>query len=187
MGTYVSFQEGIVKSICHVYKNKDGNILHLLPIIHIGESEYFNEIMEYVGDKLCLYEDLRYGKELSKNELENYINPTNLDEWIARSEEGVDKMDKEYGPEIKKYLKKVLKGDVRKFRKAIVDNLGNVNERISIIFDQVERTAFSLAIMPILQSALRNNSGNLLPNTERDKIPNKKFQICHLVLIILPL
>ncbi len=157
MGKYVLFQEGIVKSICHVYKHEDGRILHLLPILHIGEEQYYKDLMDYVGEKICVYEEMKFGSTEDQKENKKKVqhkNPKSLDEWIAVNENAANGMDELYGKVIKKYLRKIHKRDVQKLRRAIKVNLSNVDERITTIYHQIQRTAFSLTNMPVVQTAL---------------------------------
>ena len=192
MGTYVSFQEGIVKSICHVYKHEDGRILHLLPILHIGEKQYYTDLMDYVGEKICVYEEMKFGSEEDQKEIEKNVqfkSPKTLDEWISLNETAAHEMDEKYGKEIKKYLRKIHKGDVRKLHRAIKINLKNVDERISLIFDQIKRTAFSLTNMPVVQTALAEIMDLAFQFNEIDyihDIPNRSNWIHADMKVVLP-
>lgn len=155
MEGFVTFQDGIMKTICHVYKHEDGRILHLLPVVHIGEKKYYKALLDYIGDNICVFEQIKLGIEGKKiNNPESHKLPKSLDEWIDLNESTAKEMDKDYGREVKKFLKKIKIREIRQLRRVVKRNLERVDNRIARIFYQCERTAFSLSNLPIIQITL---------------------------------
>ena len=174
MGDFIVHEEGVLKTICHIYKNKDGKTLQLLPVTHIGEKGYYKDLMNYIGDKTCLYEgiDITFG-EITEDELEYSkkfkgleqsaenvtLNPKTLDERIALIGLFTDMLQKDARKDIKKYNSLVITGELRKLRKEIKRNLRRVDERVSKAFYLCEQNGFRLFNLEILHNLVAQTLG----------------------------
>ncbi|MHA1109702.1 MAG: hypothetical protein ACTSRE_01265 [Promethearchaeota archaeon] len=140
MKDFISFQDGFMKTICHVYKHEDGRILHLLPVIHVGEEEYYEALLGYIGEKICVYESI-----IIKSENTESVELNSFDEWLQYNEKIAEEIDTTLGPEIKKFQRnKIIDRFIRRLRRLVKRNLGVADERLTTFFNQLERTNFSL-------------------------------------------
>jgi hypothetical protein len=155
MKEFVSYQDGVLKTICHVYQHEDGRTLHLLPIIHVGEKRYYEELLEYVGEKICVYESMKINVDDVENEQSSVI-PHSFNEWFQYNENLAKEIDANLGPEIKKFQRKykIFKGFTRKTRRLVKRNLGVADNRLTKLFYQLERTNFALHNMTVQQNLL---------------------------------
>lgn len=153
MNEFISFQDGILKTICKVYQHEDGRMLYLLPVTHIGERRYYEKLLEYIGEKICVYEGINI--KLKDNENAKLpTTPQSFDEWLQYNEKLANKMDAQAGSEIKRFQKKIIRRDVRHFRSLVKRNLGLVDDRITTFFYQLERTNFGFHNLTIQQNLL---------------------------------
>ncbi len=151
MKDFVSFRDGVFKTICHVYKDEFGRTLHLLPVVHIGEKEYYEALLEYVGGKICVYESINIKAENAEDKVE--LN--SFDEWLQYNEKIAEEIDRELGPEIKKFIRnKIFDCFIRRLRRLVKRNLQVADERITTLFNQLERTNFALHNQTIQQNLL---------------------------------
>ena len=147
MEDFLTFQNGVMKSICHVYRHEDGRILHLLPITILGEKRYYKGLLDYIGDKTCVYETIPF-------HLVGENNDKTVDQLINSNEVLAQEMKEKFEEEVKVFNKKIITGDLRKLQKKVKSNLSKVDAEFSIIFKQLGLTAFASSNLPIIYTAL---------------------------------
>ncbi len=145
---FVKYENNILSTICHVYKHEDGRILHLVPIIHTGDRKYYQEIKTYIGDKICLYENITVGP------IEDRETTTNITESIQAMEEIATNFDKFHKYQIQKLRRKHFTKDIRKLRRLVKKRMKAMDENISNIFYQCERTAFDLRNLNTINASI---------------------------------
>lgn len=156
MKDFLTFHDRVLKTICHIYKHKDGRTLHLLPVIHIGEKRYYEELLDYIGEKICVYESIEFKRDESEDKEETPKTPKSFDEWIQYNENLAEEMDTSIGREIKRFQRryKVLDLFTRRLRRMVKKNLSVADKRFTQFFHQLERTNFSLHNITIQQYLL---------------------------------
>ncbi|TFG20000.1 MAG: hypothetical protein EU530_04465 [Promethearchaeota archaeon] len=135
---FVKYENNALLTVCHIYKHEDGRILHLVPIIHTGDTKYYQEIKTYIGDKICLYENITVGS------IEGRETTSNIIESIQAMEEIALNFDKFNKSQIKRLRRKYFTNDIRNLRRLVKKRMKTMDEKISYIFHQCERTAFDL-------------------------------------------
>ncbi len=53
---FIKIENNAAYSNCIEYENEEGKKIHLIPVLHIGEERYFQDLIKYVGDMKCQYE-----------------------------------------------------------------------------------------------------------------------------------
>ena len=84
---------------CLVYQNEMKVQIHLLPVIHIGDTPYYSELQNYVQDRICLFENLNLVS--SDDELKKSV--TSLDEYLELSSQGIEEFWDLYNILLKKF------------------------------------------------------------------------------------
>lgn len=150
---FITYNGGVLRTICLIYKHEDGRILHLLPICHIGEKEYYRELMEYIGDHICVYENLGDNNRQRIPNNRQRI-PKNFNEWLSWGEKATNSFYKMYRKHVKRFQKKILSKDLQELRKVVKSNLSRVDKRMRAMFNQCEKSAYSITNLSIIQAAL---------------------------------
>ena len=156
MKQFLTFQDGVLKTICHIFKHENGKILHLLPVTHIGERRYYLEILEYIGEKTCIYESIEIQRGELNDNTEKRKTPKTFNEWLIENETLAQDMDDSLGREIKRFQRryKILTLFIRRLRRLVKKNLGVADKRLAQFFHQLKRTNYSLHNITIQQHLL---------------------------------
>jgi len=133
-------------SNCVVYQNEKNVRVHLLPVIHIGEVSYYAELMNYIQNRICVFEKLNFAT--SKQSLQK--SPKSLDEYIELASPGTEEFWEQYNKLLNKFYKKYLSRDVKSLWKKIKKCSKYFDEKIKIIYDCCVKSGFGIQnIMPI--------------------------------------
>jgi len=131
---------------CLVYQNEMKVQIHLLPVIHIGDTPYYSELQNYVQDRICLFENLNLVS--SDDELKKSV--TSLDEYLELSSVGIEEFWDLYNILLKKFYKKFLTRDIKSLWKLAKKEFKNVNDNSRTIYDHCVKSCFGIHnIFPI--------------------------------------
>ncbi|MBN2155406.1 MAG: hypothetical protein JW776_05140 [Candidatus Lokiarchaeota archaeon] len=140
-----------MSTVSHTYRDHNGKTIILLPIMHMGEPQYFNKLLEYIGDRICIYEYL----ELGFSELVQKPTPVkSFDEQLHQSAIAATEFYQQYGQYIKKYQKKIKTRMIRKIRRIVKRNLRVLDERVDLIFQIIERSLYGIQNLTLAQMYL---------------------------------
>ena len=133
-------------SNCVVYQNERNVRVHLLPVIHIGDVRYYAELLNYIQDRICIFEKLN----LSSSNIDKQKFAKNLDEYLEIASPGVEEFWSQYKKLLKKFYKKFLTRDVKLIWKMVKKEFKNFDENIQKIYDDCLKTGFGIQnIFPI--------------------------------------
>lgn len=131
---------------CLVYQNEMKVQIHLLPVIHIGDTPYYSELQNYVQDRICLFENLN----LVPSDVELKKSVTSLDEYLELSSQGIEEFWDLYNILLKKFYKKFLTRDIKSLWKLAKKEFKNVNDNSRTIYDNCVKSCFGIQnIYPI--------------------------------------
>jgi hypothetical protein len=168
---FIRYQQGVLEAISHVVAHEDGRVIHLLPVVHVGEKRYYQELLEYIGDRMCVYESINLGSS-SEGRI-----PQTFDEWLSAGEANVSSFYEEYEDDIKRFQKRVLTDELKQIREAVQDNLDVVDARLTRLFNQIEQSVYSIYSVGVIQTALADLLGVAHQYAEIDyqnDIPHRK-------------
>lgn len=142
---FLSFDGDSLFSHIKIYRNEAKQKIHLIPISHIGKTEYFHELVEYVGKKTCMFEYLTTGSESVANRIKN------LDDYLALYKPRCEEFWQKYKKFILSYYKNFISKDLNKFRKDVKKAAKKSNEKIRQIYEYSEKTKFSFPNLQMIQ------------------------------------
>ena len=127
-------------SNCVVYQNEKRVQVHLLPVIHIGEVSYYVELLNYIQDRICVFEKLN----LASSNIDKEIFVKNLDEYLEITSPGIEDFWSRYKNLLKKFYKKFLTRDVKLIWKTVKKEFKNFDANIQKIYDDCLKTGFGI-------------------------------------------
>ena len=176
---FVKYENNILSTVCHIYKHEDGRILHLLPIVHTGDKKYYEEMMTYIGEKICIYENIVVGSHEGRENADDLLTALNSLEHIANV------MDETSKRSIRKLRRKYITGELRKVRRMVKKRVKQVDEKVELMFNQCERTGYDMRNLFTISASLAEILGLTYQMFEIDyigDIPNRQ-NFCHADLI----
>ena len=127
-------------SNCVVYQNEKNKKVYLLPVIHVGSTQYYSGMQAYIENRICIYEKLKLTS--SDTNLQKPIK--SLDEYIALSSPGIEGFWERYEKLLKKFYKKFLTRDVKKLWKMVKKEFKNFDDKIRLIYDSCVKSGFGI-------------------------------------------
>ncbi len=125
---------------CLVYQNEKKVQIHLLPVIHIGNTPYYSELQNYIQDRICLFEKLN----LITSDVDLKKSVSSLDDYLELSAQGIEEFWDRYKKLLKKYYKKFLTGDIKSLWKMVKKEFKNVNDESRTIYDNCVKSGFGI-------------------------------------------
>jgi hypothetical protein len=162
MNKYITYEDGVLKAICHIFSHKNGKKIHLLPVSHYGEKQFYIDLLEYIGDKNCLYEGMNYLPSNDDEELElpqELSNPKSLDQRIESIYLITEQLQLLARKEIRKFNRLIITGEVRKLRKTIKRILRKVDEKFKVVFYQCEKSGFRFFNISTIHNLIADSLG----------------------------
>ncbi|MFX1496070.1 MAG: hypothetical protein ACFFBH_00950 [Promethearchaeota archaeon] len=144
---FLSFNGTSLFSHCRVYENNLNQKIHLIPVCHLGTKEYFHNLVAYVGNVPCIFENLN----LNTDSDNIFYGIRNTDDYVELYTLRCDKIWQEYKRLIKKFYKKFMTEKLKKLQNLLKKELKHSNEKIKRIYDLSERTKFSLPNLVLMQ------------------------------------
>jgi len=149
---FIKIQDQTVYSNCVEYRNDAEKIIHLIPVLHIGEESYYRDLIQYVGNKRCLYEYLKVDFEKLIDILpENFSMNSDYEEFLSVFKEiNFYKINR---LEFENMLENGLSDDINKLLN-MAKEFSNHSEKSKLIFEICNSVFFSLDAMAVLQRYL---------------------------------
>jgi len=162
---FVKVEDKTVYSNCVEYQNEEGKIIHLVPVMHIGEERYYKDIIDYVGNRHCLYESIkvRYDKQIEDlpenitihSDYKDILEVFKKLKFYSINEEQFEKMLDDEDEE--------LPFETTLFLGMAVEKMEG-NEEAEFIFEICEAVYFSLDALSVLQRYMAEQVGLLSQN-----------------------
>ncbi|MHA2287252.1 MAG: hypothetical protein ACXABG_00570 [Promethearchaeota archaeon] len=127
-------------SNCLVYENENKVRVHLLPVIHIGEKKYYTELLNYINDSICIFENLN----LASSKIEKQIFARNLNEYFEISTPSIEEFWSQHSRILEKFYKKFVTRDVKSTWKLVKKEIKNFDEKIQKIYDDCIKSGFGI-------------------------------------------
>ena len=140
---FLSFDESKLISHIKVYENHLKQKIHLIPVSHIGTNEYFQNIVEYVGNHIpCIYENIKLGSEGDTS----YKSITNLEDLIDYYNVRYGKIWQEYNSLNKKFFRRFISKEVKNLHKLVQQEVKKSNEQINQIYELCKKSYFNMIV-----------------------------------------
>lgn len=127
-------------SICLVYQNKKNVQVHLLPVIHIGETKYYASLLNYIQNRICIFEKIN----LSSSDETLEKSAKSLDEYLDLTSSGTEEFWNQYNKLLKKFYKKFLTRDVKNLWKKVKKQIKHFDDEIRTIYDDCIKSGFGI-------------------------------------------
>jgi hypothetical protein len=137
---FIIFDGSSVFSNCCLYTNPNKGRVYLIPVVHFGTEQYYRNLLEYIGNSLCIYEHFQI---TSSDETSKRI-PNIFDKQFEYIKTSTDQFWDKYHKNVERYYKKSLTKRLKKLRKNVHRIVDNSDERIKKILDLSERSFFGI-------------------------------------------
>jgi sulfur relay (sulfurtransferase) DsrC/TusE family protein len=125
---------------CLVYQNEKDALVHLLPVIHIGDTQYYANLVNYIQNRICIYENMNLA---SSNEiLQKSV--TSLDEYIEMASPGIEEFWGQYKKLLRNFYKKFLTRDIKSVCKMVKKEFKNFDANIQKVYDICIKSGFGI-------------------------------------------
>lgn len=144
---FIIFNGSSVFSNCCLYTNPNKGNVHLIPVVHLGTKQYYRNLLEYIGNYPCVYENMLL---TSSNDAPQII-LKNFNEHMESLTTPIDQFWNKYQKFIELFYKKRLTRDLKKIRKYVHKAVNKSDERIKKILDLSERSFFGIQNISLIQ------------------------------------
>lgn len=127
-------------SICLVYQNEKNVQVHLLPVIHIGETMYYASLLNYIQNRICIFEKIN----LSTSDEVLEKSAKSLDEYLEITSSGTEEFWNQYNKLLTKFYKKFLTRDVKNLWKKVKKQIEHFDDKIRTIYDDCIKSGFGI-------------------------------------------
>ncbi|NVM44316.1 MAG: hypothetical protein HWN79_05315 [Candidatus Lokiarchaeota archaeon] len=134
-------------SNCLVYQNEKNVQVHLLPVIHIGDTQYYVSLLNYIQNRICIFEKIN----LTPPDVTQQKFAKSLDEYLEIASPGIDGFWDQYKKLLKKFYKKFLTREVKSLCKTVRKQIKNFDEKIRTIYDDCIKSGFGIQNMYPIQ------------------------------------
>ena len=137
---FIEYDGVSLYSNCLVYKNEKEVKVHLLPVIQIGEEKYYTELLDYIQDRICIFEKIN----LASSNIEPQKFAKNLDEYLEIASPGIEEFWSQYNKLLKKFYKKFLTRNIKSLWKMVKKEIKNFDAKIRKIYDDCVKSGFGI-------------------------------------------
>jgi len=127
-------------SNCLVYQNENNVQVHLLPVIHIGEAKYYADLLNYIQNRICIFEKIN----LVSSKIDQPKFAKSLEEYLEIVSPGIEEFWSLYNKLLKKFYKKFLTRDVKSLCKMVKKEFKNFDNKIRKIYDDCIKSGFGI-------------------------------------------
>ena len=142
---FLSFDGDSLFSHVKIYENDANQKIHLIPVSHVGKKEYFQELVEYVGNTPCIFEFLR----INSNDVDDNIK--NIDDYLEIYGPLCEELWQKYKKMIRAFYKNFLSKELNQFRKKVKKQVKKSNDKLRKIYEYSEKSRFSFPNISLLQ------------------------------------
>jgi hypothetical protein len=137
---FLNQDETSLYSNCCVYNNPEKGTVHLIPVVHLGMSRYYQNLLEYVGDLTCIYENIK----LESSDGNHHDTIKSVDEYFRIMTPHNDVFWEQYKDLILRFYKKRLTRKLKKLRKEVHQAVNESDEKIKKILEMSEKSFFGI-------------------------------------------
>ncbi|MCJ7651269.1 MAG: hypothetical protein MUP85_21890, partial [Candidatus Lokiarchaeota archaeon] len=137
---FLSFDGTSLFSHCCTYHNGDSKIVCLIPVVHLGNSTYFRNLVKYVGNRPTIFE---YMKLVSIDQ-NIQIAIKSLEDYMELNSSATENFYNTYKKQLNNFYKKFFTKDMKELWKLVKREVENSDNKIKQIYEFSYKTRFSV-------------------------------------------
>lgn len=146
--SFLSFDGTSLISHCCTYHNEDSKKVCLIPVVHLGDLEYYQNLDNFIGNRQTIYENMKF---IIDKKGEKQIELKNFDDYMEQIIPSTEEFYSKYKILLNNFYKKFLSKDIRKLLKSVKKLVEISDDRIKKMYDMSEKTRFNLQSLPPIQ------------------------------------
>ncbi|MFW9828423.1 MAG: hypothetical protein ACFFEY_12605 [Candidatus Thorarchaeota archaeon] len=147
---FATFDGKTLSSICRKYQDDNGVDVDLIAVVHIGEKRYYDDLLDYIGQRKCIYEQIEVNVP---NNLKRNEQPSNLD-FLSTEYTAAENFWNQNKKLVEKFTNKYFSRTLKRKLEQIETNYLNADIRLRMIFEICKKTMFNILNLGIIQKYL---------------------------------
>ena len=137
---FLSFDGTSLFSHCCTYHNGDSKIVCLIPVVHLGNSTYFRNLVKYVGNRPTIFEAL---KIVAKDQ-NTQGSIKSFEDFMKLNASNTETFYNTYKKLLNRFYKKFFTKDMKELWKLVKREVENSDNKIKQIYEFSEKTRFAI-------------------------------------------
>jgi len=137
---FLSFDGSSLLSHCCTYYNADSKRVCLIPVIHLGNSTYFQNLVNYIGNRPTLFENMK----LVVKDQNAHGSIKNLEDYMELNASNTETFYKTYKKLLNRFYKKYFTKELKELWKLVKREVENSDSKIKQIYEFSEKTRFAV-------------------------------------------
>ncbi|MHA1233645.1 MAG: hypothetical protein ACTSO6_00340 [Promethearchaeota archaeon] len=145
--TFLSFDGTSLFSHCSTYHNGDSKRVCLIPVVHLGNSSYFQNLVEYVGNRPTIFEYLKF----ASIDQDIKISIKSFEKYMEANASATENFYNAYKKLLNNFYKKKFSKDIKALWKLVKREVKNSDNKIKQIYEFSEKTRFTIQSLTPIQ------------------------------------
>lgn len=145
--TFLSFDGASLLSHCCIYHNGNSKNVGLIPVIHLGNSTYFQKLVEYVGNRPTIFEYMKF----AQNDQNLTFSIKSFEDYMEVNASATENFYNTYKKLLNNFYKRFFSKDIKELWKLVKKEVKNSNNKIKQIYDLSEKTRFTVQSLTPIQ------------------------------------
>jgi hypothetical protein len=144
---FLSFDGSSLLSHCSTYYNANSKKVCLIPVIHLGNASYFQNLVNFIGNRPTLFENLK----IIVKDQNNTRSIKSFEDFIELNASNTETFYNTYKKLLKRFYKKFFTIDINELWKLVKREVENSNDKIKQIYEFSEKTRFAIQTLAPVQ------------------------------------
>ena len=127
-------------SHCCAYHNGDSKKVYLVPVIHLGNANYYQKLVEYIGNRPTIFEAL---KIVAKDQ-NTQGSIKSFEDFMKLNASNTETFYNTYKKLLNRFYKKFFTKDMKELWKLVKREVENSDNKIKQIYEFSEKTRFAI-------------------------------------------
>ena len=147
--SFLSFDGTSLFSHCCTYHNEASKKVCLIPVVHLGDLEYYQNLENFIGNRQTIFENVKF---TNKGTIDQpLIELKNFDDYMEQIAPSTEDFYSKYKNLLNNFYKKFLSKDIKKLLKSVKKQVEKSDNKIQKIYDMSEKTRFNIQSLPSIQ------------------------------------
>lgn len=144
---FLSFDGTSLLSHCCTYYNADSKKVCLIPVIHLGNTSYFQNLVNFIGNRPTLFENL---KIIVKDQSAPH-SIKSFEDYMELNASNTETFYHTYKKLLQRFYKKFFTEDINELWKLVKREVNNSDNKIKQIYEYSEKTRFAIQTLTPIQ------------------------------------